>query len=255
VRGKAAFAATVMVVSLAAVPWVSIGSGSGDPGGASRQVLWDLVDLRAGPLPADEPERARGVLRCELERPGLCDSLTTLMLELPFAWHRAGYTVTLADAPPAPARGGPQVRGAARETTREIVVYVSWADTVKEVEGAFRAVARTVAHELGHAMHQSCYEPAVLAAWREVRGTPDDVPAFGHGHDGSLFNSVAEDFAELAMAWLTDGEFVARSPGEGDRFVPAFPGQAMVTTVVDPTLARAFFRTCVPRADPGPQSR
>jgi hypothetical protein len=77
--------------------------------------------------------------------------------------------------------------------------------------GAFRGVERSLAHELGHAMHQTCGDH-VLTRWREHRSIDAEVPSHGHGHEGHAFNSVAEDFAESAMAWLTRGEFRVRSP-------------------------------------------
>lgn len=211
------------------------------PAAAQEETRIDLLEV---PLPAVERDAALEVLTCDIDTEGLCDELTELMLELPFAWHRAGYTIDLLDGAYAPERDGYRVNGVARRSAKEIVLYIHWGDTVKSVPGAFRAVKRTLAHELGHAMHQSCDERAVLAAWREVRDIPADVPDHGHGHEGSMFYSVAEDFADTAMAWLTDGEFKVRSPIEEARFVPAYPGQTMSATDVDPALAAEFFHVC-----------
>jgi hypothetical protein len=202
------------------------------------------IDLLEAPPPAEEPQAALDVLSCDLEAAGLCGELTELMLALPFAWHRAGYTVELLDGTQAPERDGHRVTGVARRSTREIVLYIHWGQTVRSVPGAFRAVERTIAHELGHAMHQTCDEEAVLAAWREARDIPAIVPARGHGHEGSSFSSVAEDLAEHAMAWLTRGRFAVRSPIERARFRPAYPGHQMPPTDVDPALAARFFQVC-----------
>lgn len=117
------------------------------------------LDLREAPLPADEPEAARRVVTCALPDPELCDGLTERLLELPFAWHRTGYTVELAD--------GADARASAR---------------------------------------------------RQVTGL-----ALAHS-TGGPFSSVAEDLADMAMAWLTDGEFAVRSSTERERFRTGLSG-------------------------------
>jgi hypothetical protein len=182
------------------------------------------VDLLDGPLPADEPEAARQVLTCALSDAGLCDELAERLLELPFAWHRTGYTVELADGADARGCGSYRVTGLTRAASREIVVYVHWADTVRDLDGAFRGVRRTLAHEIGHVMHQTCGEETVLEAWRTARGIPADAPLRGHGE--GHFSSVAEDFADMAMAWLTDAEFTVRSAIERERFRTGLSGSA-----------------------------
>lgn len=176
------------------------------------------VDLLDGPLPADESEAARQVVNCGLSDAELCDELTTRLLALPFAWHRTGYTVELVDGAEARVRGDYQITGLARARHREIVVYVHWADTVRDLDLAFRGIYRTLAHELGHVMHQTCGDETVLDAWRTARGISANVPLRGHGEE--LFSSVSEDFADSAMAWLTNGEFVVRSSVERARFRP-----------------------------------
>jgi hypothetical protein len=191
---------------------------------AATDVEMVQVDLLDAPLPADEPEAARRVLACTLPDAELCEQLTLPLLELPFAWHRTGYTVELADGADARASGSYRVTGLTRAHRREVVVYIHWADTVQDLDGAFRGVRRTLAHELGHVMHQTCGDEAVLEAWRIARDIPADAPLRGHGE--GLFFSVSEDFADMAMAWLTDAEFTVRSDIERERFRPGLPGAA-----------------------------
>jgi hypothetical protein len=200
------------------------------------------IDLRSQPLPAEEPGLARSVLTCELEEAELCRSVVSQLIELPFAWHRAGYTVRIRDGDHAPRNGTDRrTTGLADAAAREISLFIHWTDTVVDVEGAFLGVKRTLAHELGHVMHQTCGEE-VLTGWRQARSLPAAVPTRGHGPAGQ-FDSVAEDFAEAAMATLTDGEFRVRSPLGVTGSEPAHPGQWRAT-LPPSELAAAFFVVC-----------
>lgn len=191
----------------------------GEAGGSQPHRTVEVrIDLREATLPADELQVACDVLTCSLPDPHLCDELTTRLLALPFAWHRTGYSVELADGAEAPMRSDHRITGLVRAEQRHIIVFVHWADTVRDLDGAFRGIHRTLAHEIGHAMHQSCGDVTTLAAWRTARHLPPDVPL--RGHATGLFRSVAEDFADAAMVWLTDGEFTARSLTERERFRP-----------------------------------
>jgi hypothetical protein len=204
------------------------------------------VDLLAGSMPAEEPELARAVLTCVLADDDLCAQLVDLALDLDFAWHRAGYAIRIVDGSRAPALadGGTRVTGRARAADRTIDLFIHWGDTVRDVPAAFRGVKRTLAHELGHAMHQTCEASDPLQHWREARSAASVVPTHGHGFEGRSFNSIAEDFADSAMAWLTRGEFRVRSPIEEEAFEPAYPGQTRPPTQVPPELAAEFFFIC-----------
>jgi hypothetical protein len=205
------------------------------------------IDLLAGAMPADEPELARALLTCLLPDKGLCTQLVDLALDLDFAWHRAGYAIRIVDASraPLPTDGGTRVTGRARAADRTIDLFIHWAGTASDVPAAFRGLKRTLAHELGHAMHQTCEASDPLDRWREARSAPPEVPTHGHGFEGHSFNSIAEDFADSAMAWLTRGEFRVRSPIEEAAFEPVYPGQTRPPTQVPPELAAAFFFICV----------
>jgi hypothetical protein len=204
------------------------------------------IDLLAGSMPADEPELARARLSCLLPDEDLCTQLVELALDLDFVWHRAGYAIRMVDGSqaPAPRDGGTRITGRARTPDRTIDLFIPWADTVMDVPAAFRSVKRTLAHELGHAMHQTCEASDPLDRWREARKIPPEVPTHGHGFEGHSFNSVAEDFADSAMAWLTRGEFRDRSPIEEEAFEPAYPGHTRPPTQVPPELAAKFFFIC-----------
>lgn len=204
------------------------------------------IDLLAGSMPADEPELARARLSCLLPDEDLCTQLVELALDLDFAWHRAGYAIRMMDGSraPAPRDGGTRITGRTRTPDRTIDLFIPWADTVRDVPAAFRSVKRTLAHELGHAMHQTCEASDPLDRWREARKIPPEVPTHGHGFEGHSFNSVAEDFADSAMAWLTRGEFRVRSPIEEKAFEPAYPGHTRPPTQVPPELAAEFFSIC-----------
>jgi hypothetical protein len=204
------------------------------------------IDLLAGSMPADEPELARALLTCRLPESDLCTQLVDLALDLDFAWHRAGYAIRIVDGSraPLPPDGGTRITGRARKADRTIDLFIHWADTVRDVPAAFRGLKRTLAHELGHAMHQTCEASDPLGRWREARSAPSEVPAHGHGFEGHSFNSIAEDFADSAMAWLTRGEFRVRSPIEKEAFRPVYPGHTRPPTQVPPELAAAFFFIC-----------
>lgn len=242
VRGR------TLVVLLATLGLVAVTGGPAPHSTAAADVVvlegasaYELVDLRTSPLPQDEPELAAAVLSCELTAEDLCPLFVDLALELEFAWHRAGYVIRLLDGTRAPSSNGThRVTGRARADRREIELYVHWTDTVIDPVGAFAGVHRTLAHELGHVMHQSCGDDT-LTRWREARSIPSDVPDRGHGHDGLAFNSAAEDFAEVAMAWLTNGEFRARSPFESAQQQRPYPG---ADPKVSTELAAEFFVVC-----------
>jgi hypothetical protein len=203
------------------------------------------VDLLDGSMPTDEPELARALLTCLMPDEDLCAQLVDLALDLDFAWHRAGYAIRIVDGSRAPALdGGTRVTGRARTSDRTIELFIHWADTVRDVPAAFRGLKRTLAHELGHAMHQTCEASDPLERWREARSAGSEVPTHGHGFEGHRFNSIAEDFADSAMAWLTRGEFRVRSPIEEEAFEPAYPGQTRPPTQVPPELAAGFFFIC-----------
>jgi hypothetical protein len=242
VRGR------TLVVLLATLGLVAVTGGPAPHPTAAADVVAsegasarEPVDLRTSPLPQDEPELAAAVFSCELPAEDLCPLFVDLALQLEFAWQRAGYQIRLLDGAQAPSSNGThRVTGRARADRREIELYVHWTDTVIDPVGAFAGVHRTLAHELGHVMHQSCGNET-LTRWREVRSIPSDVPDRGHGHDGIAFNSVAEDFAEVAMAWLTNGEFRARSPFEGAPQQRPYPG---ADPTVSAALAAEFFVVC-----------
>jgi hypothetical protein len=204
------------------------------------------IDLLAGSMPAEEPELARARLSCLLPEEDLCTQLVDLALDLDFAWHRAGYAIRIVDGSraPLPTDDGSRVTGRARKADRTIDLYIHWADTVRDVPAAFRSLKRTLAHELGHAMHQTCETSDPLDRWREARSAPSEVPTHGHGFEGHSFNSIAEDFADSAMAWLTRGEFRVRSPIEKEAFRPVYPGHTRPPTQVPPELAAEFFFIC-----------
>jgi hypothetical protein len=204
------------------------------------------IDLLAGSMPADDPEVARAILTCLLPDEDLCTQLVDLAVDLDFAWHRAGYAIRIVDGSraPIPPDGDTRITGLARKADRSIELFVHWADTVVDVPAAFRGLKRTLAHELGHAMHQTCEASAPLDRWREARSAPTKVPPHGHGFEGHSFNSIAEDFADSAMAWLTQGEFRVRSPLEQRAFEPAYPGHTRPPTQVPPALAAEFFFIC-----------
>jgi hypothetical protein len=204
------------------------------------------IDLLAGSMPAEEPELARALLTCLLPEEDLCTQLVDLALDLDFAWHRAGYAIRIVDGSraPLPTDDGSRVTGRARKADRTIDLYIHWADTVRDVPAAFRSLKRTLAHELGHAMHQTCETSDPLDRWREARSAPSEVPTHGHGFEGHSFNSIAEDFADSAMAWLTRGEFRVRSPIEKEAFRPVYPGHTRPPTQVPPELAAEFFSIC-----------
>jgi hypothetical protein len=204
------------------------------------------IDLLAGSMPAEEPELARALLTCLLPEEDLCTQLVDLALDLDFAWHRAGYAIRIVDGSraPLPTDDGSRVTGRARKADRTIDLYIHWADTVRDVPAAFRSLKRTLAHELGHAMHQTCETSDPLDRWREARSAPSEVPTHGHGFEGHSFNSIAEDFADSAMAWLTRGEFRVRSPIEKEAFRPVYPGHTRPPAQVPPELAAEFFFIC-----------
>jgi hypothetical protein len=204
------------------------------------------IDLLAGSMPAEEPELARARLSCLLPDEDLCTQLVDLALDLDFAWHRAGYAIRIVDGSraPLPTDDGSRVTGRARKADRTIDLYIHWADTVRDVPAAFRSLKRTLAHELGHAMHQTCETSDPLDRWREARSAPSEVPTHGHGFEGHSFNSIAEDFADSARAWLTRGEFRVRSPIEKEAFRPVYPGHTRPPTQVPPELAAEFFSIC-----------
>jgi hypothetical protein len=204
------------------------------------------IDLLAGSMPGDEPELARALLTCLLPDEDLCTQLVDLVLDLDFAWHRAGYAIRIVDGSeaPVPPNGGARITGRARAVDRTIDLFIHWADTAVDVPAAFRGLKRTLAHELGHAMHQTCAASDPLDRWREARSAPPEVPTHGHGFEGHSFNSIAEDFADSAMAWLTRGEFRVRSPIEEAAFESAYPGHMRPPTQVPPDLAAEFFFIC-----------
>jgi hypothetical protein len=204
------------------------------------------IDLLAGSMPADEHELGHAHLTCVLPDEDLCTQLIDLTLDLDFAWHRAGYAIRIVDGSraPAPPDGDTRITGRARAADRTIDLFVHWADTVVDVPAAFRSLKRTLAHELGHAMHQTCEASAPLERWRAARSAPTRVPTHGHGFEGHSFNSIAEDFADTAMAWLTRGDFRVRSPLEDEAFEPAYPGHTRPPTQVPPALAAEFFFIC-----------
>jgi hypothetical protein len=211
-------------------------------------VLSDVtIDLLDGSMPADEPELARAVLTCVLPDDDLCAQLVELALDVDFAWHRAGYTIRMVDGSLAPILedGSARVTGRARSADRTIDLFIHWADTVRDVPAAFSGVKRTLAHELGHAMHQTCEASDPLGRWREARSARPEIPTHGHGFEGHSYNSIAEDFADSAMAWLTRGEFRVRSPIEEEAFGPVYPGHMRPPTRVPPELAAEFFFVCV----------
>jgi hypothetical protein len=151
------------------------------------------IDLLAGPMPADEPELASALLTCLLPDEDLCTQLIDFTLDLDFAWHRAGYAIRMVDGSraPMPPEGGTRITGRARAADRTIELFIHWVDTVVDVPAAFRGLKRTLAHELGHAMHHTCEASAPLDRWRAARSAPTEVPTHGHGFEGHSFNSIA----------------------------------------------------------------
>lgn len=182
------------------------------PKGSAWHTVGDaLVD---GPLPAQEPEAALTMLDCRLESADSCALIAEAPLALPWAWHRAGYTVHV-DYEPIRTCASNELnhhRGCARRAPKEIWVYPDWSYMVEsladiggdlDMERAMATTLRTFAHEVGHAMHQTCSdEQAKLAAYRDARGLPTDAPLRGHGHVDGSRSSVAEDFAETAQSHL-----------------------------------------------------
>lgn len=147
--------------------------------------------------------------------PELCAIGERAATDLHYPWATLGYSLRLAPAP------DDWHAGVTRHEERVIELYVR-PDTDP------RSLARTFAHEIGHAIHTVC--PDRMEAWRARRAlgevVPDHVPA---PHD---YDSVAEDFAEAFSMYLGYGasrssvglpvtrEWLQRN---ADLFVPCAP--------------------------------
>jgi hypothetical protein len=218
-----------------------VAATSTSPVGVTAATGQGLVDLRSAPSPAEEPAAALDAVSCELADAERCALLLEQLLELPFAWHRTGYQLRIRDERDAPSgrRPGTTISGRTLARRRQMQLFVNGGDRVADPVAAFRGVERSLAHELGHVMHQTCGDE-VLEVWRQVRGHPDATPDRGHGHLGIGFDSVGEDFAEAAMEWLTDGAFRSRSALVVSSPVPAYARRPMSVSDAEQEL----FRVC-----------
>lgn len=207
------------------------------------------VDLRQMPLPAEQPELSRNLIECHLDSAEMCELMTEVLLSMPVAWQHAGYRVHVdEEADPDrncgrwSRRSGREPDGCALKQEREIWLFPSWTGMVERrmrlgLDGPVRALTRTMAHELGHVMHQSCpYEALTLARYRHARSIGVLVPVRGHGTQGApRFSSVAEDFAEMATVHLLpERQISSRSPLSDD-----------VTPSQMDALAEEFFHICL----------
>ena len=214
---------------------------------ATRPQAQPRLDLTATALPAEQPAQAASRITCLMESYHGCLYVTQVLLSLPFAWHHAGYQVVIAGDGSSPCGRASSVltaSGCALARERQVWLKTPWADrlTEEELEGGFPdqaarsvALSRTMAHEMGHVMHQSCPgERRTLERYRQARAIPSSAARRGHGPIGTpAFSSVAEDFAEAAAMHLLPGGMPSRS-----RLVP------VPTAAELQVLAAEFFHVC-----------
>lgn len=106
---------------------------------------------------------------------------------LAYPWQATGFEISFL-----PARRG--YRGMTDLRSKRIEVYVRPGDSV-------RALAFTVAHEVGHAVDVTFGSPPRRRAWRQLRGIDPHLPWFGCDAC-SDFATPAGDYAEAFAYWL-----------------------------------------------------
>jgi hypothetical protein len=178
------------------------------------------------PLPAHQPDQAAERIVCHLDTDASCQLVRDILLDAPFPWHHSGYTVQVAyqadRSHPCGDRSstGRSLSGCASRPNRQIWLYVSWVRHLEQgrrlgIDAPARSLVRTLAHEVGHTMHQACpRERSTLDRYRQVRGISPDAPRSGHHQvGGTWYASVTEDFAEAAALYLLPSEgYRSRSP-------------------------------------------
>jgi len=121
--------------------------------------------------------------------PEACDLGQRAAASLPYPWDELGYVVVIAE----PIDSWHAGRTLSSEQRIELFV---------DEDSQVRSLTSTLAHEIGHAIHQRCNDP-LLTIWSERRelppGTPDHVEA---PHD---YDSAGEDFAEAFAQYLGYG--------------------------------------------------
>jgi hypothetical protein len=222
---------------------VAVGVGA-SAASTPAEVRVDLLEL---PAPALQPELARSRIVCHLDTEVGCAFIESVLLSMPFAWQHSGYTIHVAyetSRRDPCGRSGVATSGCASRWRREVWVFPAWvrhieADRRLGLASPVAALTRTVAHEMGHVMHQSCPgERVTLDRYRYERGISPNVPLRGHvSAEGARFASVAEDFAEAASLYLRGaGDDLRRSRSP---LAPSPDGAEL------DRLAPEFFRVCL----------
>jgi hypothetical protein len=114
-----------------------------------------------------------------------------------YPWQRLGFTIEFL-----PGRAG--ILGTTNSATHVISIYV-------RDNQSLDSLARTIAHEMGHAVDFAFTKASEAQQYIAIRGIAATVESWFGCNECSDYQTAAGDFAEVFQYWLLgDGEFLSQ---------------------------------------------